>query len=467
MGCVYGDTSFATRGHWISHLASDHGMEPDWTSIKCRLCTQDTGSGKATVTLHLAKHLEEISLSALPTGVDSDVPSDDEVSEPTSGKRLSASTLLSLSSNRSPTLAADPHVSITASPPRFRSPEMDSHAGSHLLAAHRPSSRGWNWADDQMLLKLRATGKNWLQIQREAFPNKTPNGCRKRHERLMEQQNQGSVDPMPTPVPTSEPQTYSWSEAQDQVLLQLRSIGKAWEQIRREAFPTKTANACRKRHERLKEWRGQGNFGPMPPLAPAIDLSSLRGSHTPPIKSQVDPLSQWHTDFGNQQDLARYPSSPKQPYFQGHRRTPAEYSDVSAMSDSVFFPKGPGTDAVQDIDHKPKTAVDMTSIRPPVAYLDFLKSMSLVSPVLNSPPRTGEQGSQQESQAAHDGALGAERDNPPEVTTTKKCAHHGCNKLYTDPDEVCRYHPGPLILDGSWKGTEHTAAQTCCKSKAN
>ncbi|KAK4445571.1 hypothetical protein QBC34DRAFT_332950, partial [Podospora aff. communis PSN243] len=90
-GCVCGDTSFATREHWISHLASDHAMEPEWTSIKCRLCTQDTGSGKGTVTLHLAKHLEEISLSALPAGVDSNTPSDEGASEATDGELPNAS----------------------------------------------------------------------------------------------------------------------------------------------------------------------------------------------------------------------------------------------------------------------------------------------------------------------------------------------------------------------------------------
>lgn len=64
--CAYSDTTFARCEHWVSRLASDHEMEPDWTSIKCFLCREDTGSGKIAITLHLAKHLEEISLSATP-----------------------------------------------------------------------------------------------------------------------------------------------------------------------------------------------------------------------------------------------------------------------------------------------------------------------------------------------------------------------------------------------------------------
>ncbi len=45
-------------------------MGPDWKSINCVLCSEVTGPGKRAITRHLATHLEEISLSALPSGVD-------------------------------------------------------------------------------------------------------------------------------------------------------------------------------------------------------------------------------------------------------------------------------------------------------------------------------------------------------------------------------------------------------------
>ena len=45
-------------------------MGPDWESIKCVLCSEATGQGKRAITRHLATHLEEISLSALPSGID-------------------------------------------------------------------------------------------------------------------------------------------------------------------------------------------------------------------------------------------------------------------------------------------------------------------------------------------------------------------------------------------------------------
>ncbi|KAL2260765.1 hypothetical protein VTK26DRAFT_5140 [Humicola hyalothermophila] len=41
----------------------------------------------------------------------------------------------------------------------------------------------------------------------------------------------------------------------------------------------------------------------------------------------------------------------------------------------------------------------------------------------------------------------------------QKCVHQGCGKTYTDPDEVCRYHPGPPIFHEGQKGWK------CCKPR--
>ncbi|KAK3323035.1 hypothetical protein B0H66DRAFT_555696 [Apodospora peruviana] len=58
--------SFHNRNSWVSHLALEHHYEPDWKPITCPLCLETTEKGKLAVTTHLARHLEEISLSALP-----------------------------------------------------------------------------------------------------------------------------------------------------------------------------------------------------------------------------------------------------------------------------------------------------------------------------------------------------------------------------------------------------------------
>lgn len=59
---------------------------------------------------------------------------------------------------------------------------------------HRASSGAWTPQDDQQLLTARSQGLNWGQIQMAYFPNKTPNACRKRHERLMERKGADDWD---------------------------------------------------------------------------------------------------------------------------------------------------------------------------------------------------------------------------------------------------------------------------------
>ncbi|KAM0717316.1 hypothetical protein Q7P37_007168 [Cladosporium fusiforme] len=47
----------------------------------------------------------------------------------------------------------------------------------------------WTTADDEILLRARASGLNWQPIASKNFPNKTANACRKRHERLIERRH--------------------------------------------------------------------------------------------------------------------------------------------------------------------------------------------------------------------------------------------------------------------------------------
>ncbi|KAL6901509.1 hypothetical protein GGI43DRAFT_403189 [Trichoderma evansii] len=74
--CSHSGMAFESREKWISHLALDHEMEPKWDSIACPLCKHVTGSGKLAVTRHFSKHLEEISLSALPNEINSNETSE-------------------------------------------------------------------------------------------------------------------------------------------------------------------------------------------------------------------------------------------------------------------------------------------------------------------------------------------------------------------------------------------------------
>jgi hypothetical protein len=58
-----------------------------------------------------------------------------------------------------------------------------------------PSSSGcnvpWTAEEDSDLLEQRARGLSWLRIQKDFFPGKTDNACRKRHERIMADKLQG------------------------------------------------------------------------------------------------------------------------------------------------------------------------------------------------------------------------------------------------------------------------------------
>ncbi|KAM0476401.1 hypothetical protein ACHAPX_006313 [Trichoderma viride] len=77
VSCSYSNTTFDSREKWVSHLALEHDMEPNWGSLKCSLCKEETGSGKSAVTRHYSKHLEEISLSALPIEANPDAISEE------------------------------------------------------------------------------------------------------------------------------------------------------------------------------------------------------------------------------------------------------------------------------------------------------------------------------------------------------------------------------------------------------
>ncbi|KAL7910275.1 hypothetical protein GGI35DRAFT_361234 [Trichoderma velutinum] len=79
LSCPYSNSTFENRDNWLSHLALDHEMGPEWVSTECPLCKEETGNGKIAITKHLSKHLEEISLSALPVEVDSDAESENSL----------------------------------------------------------------------------------------------------------------------------------------------------------------------------------------------------------------------------------------------------------------------------------------------------------------------------------------------------------------------------------------------------
>ncbi|OCK74226.1 hypothetical protein K432DRAFT_311161 [Lepidopterella palustris CBS 459.81] len=74
--CGYGPIPFPDQQAWIDHLGSNHGLQPEWNSRQCSFCEDAIGPGRFLITTHLARHLEEIALAAIPRGTDSKVNSE-------------------------------------------------------------------------------------------------------------------------------------------------------------------------------------------------------------------------------------------------------------------------------------------------------------------------------------------------------------------------------------------------------
>jgi hypothetical protein len=84
--CVFSDCSlkyglFPDRNTWADHIGLEHQLAPAWHALECSLCHGTVDEGKYSIILHLGKHLEEISLAALPQDI-----SPDEDPETSSGK---------------------------------------------------------------------------------------------------------------------------------------------------------------------------------------------------------------------------------------------------------------------------------------------------------------------------------------------------------------------------------------------
>jgi hypothetical protein len=73
--CAFTKEPFANRQLWVDHLELEHELGPDWNGVQCPLCLESTGSGKSTILIHFARHMEDIAIASLPRDVESDVES--------------------------------------------------------------------------------------------------------------------------------------------------------------------------------------------------------------------------------------------------------------------------------------------------------------------------------------------------------------------------------------------------------
>ncbi|KAF2142612.1 uncharacterized protein K452DRAFT_270397 [Aplosporella prunicola CBS 121167] len=75
-GCPWLGVPFESCQAMTDHLGTHHKFAPQWTSQHCPLCCEPTPEGWSQISLHFARHMEEIALGALPPTEDSDASSD-------------------------------------------------------------------------------------------------------------------------------------------------------------------------------------------------------------------------------------------------------------------------------------------------------------------------------------------------------------------------------------------------------
>ena len=153
---------------------------------ECPLCRTVVGKPRRAFVKHVARHMEEIALMALPRNVEED---SEEGSVSTDRTSLEESRI---SFHEKPSLEADviarsmPYPVATSS--TFSHAAMASHHTSPR-ASDRHASQSWPPENDELLMRARQQGLNWQPIASQYFPDKTANACRKRHEKLMEKRN--------------------------------------------------------------------------------------------------------------------------------------------------------------------------------------------------------------------------------------------------------------------------------------
>jgi hypothetical protein len=67
----------------MTHLQDHHGMDVRISDVTCPLCAEFTTGDRDILSLHIARHMEEIALAILPSGVDSDDESADDLKSET------------------------------------------------------------------------------------------------------------------------------------------------------------------------------------------------------------------------------------------------------------------------------------------------------------------------------------------------------------------------------------------------
>jgi hypothetical protein len=150
--CRSAEEVFHERQRWINHMKLDHPAESIWETHKCPFCTAAKSEGEHGLLLHLASHLEEVSLLSLPQDVENVVnESNRDPEESSSSHALSSPPL-------SPQFHATPHVTnVTGTPGHTYSPSPRPRLHSYWSpkplrsrpksGSSSPDAQGFRWTD--------------------------------------------------------------------------------------------------------------------------------------------------------------------------------------------------------------------------------------------------------------------------------------------------------------------------------
>jgi hypothetical protein len=88
--CLGNTTTFRSRNAWVNHLGQEHTLASHWNGLACPRCLESVGDGLGAVSVHIARHLEDIALAAIPRNVDSDDGSNSEGDALTSAESINS-----------------------------------------------------------------------------------------------------------------------------------------------------------------------------------------------------------------------------------------------------------------------------------------------------------------------------------------------------------------------------------------
>jgi hypothetical protein len=112
--------------------------------------------------------------------------------------------------------------------------------------------------------------------------NRMPSTHRQSPFPIAQARQTGSVEPQP-----GHRNTVNWSSADDEVLVAARIAGLNWQTTAAKHFPHKTANACRKRHERLIERRTHEDWTTKRLDSLAVEYMELRKEIWGPLATKI------------------------------------------------------------------------------------------------------------------------------------------------------------------------------------